>query len=1067
MALSSVTEFFNGGLVTARHGALLQAGELQRADDCVYRDKDPAIWRTPARRHYGTVVANSPVLGLAAMPFENGLASKVLAFAGTTLYTLPLDFTTPQTSTELSGPGMILAGTVAIVSTHSEFTAAGGEKPFLAEAVGARVRSGSTTADSNIVVVEVKGSPTNGHYPTVVLKQIDGTSVASIFTAGTYDIIFEWGIVQSFQLSSIPVNDILDTVQYGGSYFAWTGGQAPVRVGWTNPPSISGVTTVKFLSMRGMGLEPVIQAPTLSLLTGTIPGSSPAVSYAWPITLQVGYFWFLITELYIPTTSDNDQQNGDDTARETESAYLAPDSKNRKGIPIPILLVDSARGVRVTLPAPVNIGGGGRVSTHWGVYMAPLATTDTSDIPSLATFRRVKQVAISTVNSGQVVDLFENLTSESSFVTATTGGEGQSNFASASEMIGIFNAIWTGGNPGRCGIAKTPGTDSPGVDNAVTELTFGTLGSGPLSGQTVTGIGVTFRARASSTDNAETKCDYYFYLKNGAKRSPTTSRTVDNNQFQIHTYGGQNDTHGVSWGAGSGMSTFRIILGIVKTSGRHRLNVDAVALTVYYSTASLNLNGKAYRVVVYRDQIGTTVNEPAAGLAPSCSTGDFFAGMLVLNNISDDTAIHYSLPGKPEYFPRPYVMRFNSTKRKDKVTCIRGLGQILVVGMENSIKRVNYLVRETNTDLNDGLAQEDLTVDHGIAGPLAAVKFDLPDSGTVLAYASSAGMFLTNGITSRPISLDLDWPNTVKFSALSSCELRVYPKEKWLVLYYCPATATHTRNTRALVFSYAMDKIKEGGFLPCTGPLVVSGRASCEVFANGTSYILTGHETDGKIYQEDDGVTQVSGYQVHNDAGTLVSAPILPVIKTRKFYPAGYDRDGYGEKVYLLFSSYGSNSVTAISNTTRDSATVTSSAAFGSVVAGMRVIGTGIDGGTIVKSKTDNSNIVLSRAANAGGTGVTLTFDTGSVGVSIRGSNLGETVKGLSTDYISTLVGDLVSFIRSNIRRGFEVQIEKVPLTFDANGDTATSADLNTNMRLHNLTYMVNDGGPDVNRNAA
>ncbi len=87
--------------------------------------------------------------------------------------------------------------------------------------------------------------------------------------------------------------------------------------------------------------------------------------------------------------------------------------------------------------------------------------------------------------------------------------------------------------------------------------------------------------------------------------------------------------------------------------------------------------------------------------------------------------------------------------------------------------------------------------------------------------------------------------------------------------------------------------------------------------------------------------------------------------------------------------------------------------------------------------------------------------------MTIRGSSLSEAVVGLKTAYVSTLVGDLIALYNANIRRGFEVQIEKVPLTFDGNGDTLTSADLSTNMRLHQFTFLVADGGPDMNRATA
>jgi hypothetical protein len=60
----------------------------------------------------------------------------------------------------------------------------------------------------------------------------------------------------------------------------------------------------------------------------------------------------------------------------------------------------------------------------------------------------------------------------------------------------------------------------------------------------------------------------------------------------------------------------------------------------------------------------------------------------------------------------------------------------------------------------------------------------------------------------------------------------------------------------------------------------------------------------------------------------------------------------------------------------------------------------------------------------------------------------------------------LASYNNTKMRRGFEIQIEKVPLTFDSNGDTLTWADLGVNMRIHTLTYVLSEAGfPDSNRN--
>jgi hypothetical protein len=236
-------------------------------------------------------------------------------------------------------------------------------------------------------------------------------------------------------------------------------------------------------------------------------------------------------------------------------------------------------------------------------------------------------------------------------------------------------------------------------------------------------------------------------------------------------------------------------------------------------------------------------------------------------------------------------------------------------------------------------------------------------------------------------------------------------------------------------------------------------------------YLFTGHETTGFIYQEDFGVTQASGYQVHDSSGTLANAPITPLVRQRRLYPSGITRDSHLYKAYVLFSPFGSAAITAASNTTVSSTTVTSAGLFGSVVAGMRVSGTGIDGGTIVLTASASS-LTLSRAANATGTGVTLTFDTGTLAVTDRGASIGEDSASMHVLYGTTTVGDMLVLLLDDTRQGLELQIEKVPLTFTTNSDgyrfdTATWADLSVNMRLHQTMIIYDDQGPEQTRVAA
>jgi hypothetical protein len=477
----------------------------------------------------------------------------------------------------------------------------------------------------------------------------------------------------------------------------------------------------------------------------------------------------------------------------------------------------------------------------------------------------------------------------------------------------------------------------------------------------------------------------------------------------------------------------------------------------------MNLNGPPYRVVTFRDQIGMTVSEPAMVPMAACSTGDFFQGFLVTNDLADETAIRWSLATNPEVQPKPYVMRFNS-KRKDTITLVKSLGSVLIVGLRDSIKRVNYLPTEIDTDFSQGIAHEDLAVDHGIAGPLAACRFDMPGQGTVLAYASSAGMFLTNGISVRPLSGDLDWSNTVKLSALSSSVLRVYPKEKWLAFYYCPAGASHNRNTRVLYFTYQSDKIKNGS-LPAIGPCKVSARSVAEASLNGDTYLITGHEHDGKIYVEDSGLTIPTGYQARNLSDAAEDVKIVPRIRTRKMYPAGIARDAREEKLYLLYSKYGSTVAVTGCTTTGGSTTVAKNGLDAAVKIGMKVTGDSIQPGTIVTDRAANSfTMSLPAYSDTAGGGKSLTFDSGTLAVSVRGSGVAEDPSKFDTQYVSTRIGDLLVAHNDNARQGIELEIQKVPITYDADGNATLTADLSTNMRIHQFTWMLGDTGNEQNR---
>jgi len=1079
----AVTEYMNGGVVTARPGWMLQPGEIQRGDDCIYRDKDPAIWRAPGRvnLNFATLGASSPVKGLKFCPFAKH-DSQLLAYVGTKVYTGPANSSTFASGSmlfnEVSGAGSV-AGSVS----STTFTATTGA-PFTADAVGTIVHfisaSASVTAVARVTAV---GSPSGNYYATLTFDVAPG--------GGTCTIALDRGVSQTLAdnaTTGIPsVNEILGGVFYGSTYFLWLGNGVPYRLEWRALTTTSGSAGTEALCMRPVGLDPVTQQFSLTLLSGTIPGGGTD-TYAWPASLGIGVYWFVLTEIY-----GRQDEHGQDIDI-AEGAYLAQTEGQsnvlQAGKPIAINVTALTNGVRLTTPngGAVNNGGVGKLATHWGVYMST-ATTDASTPPDISTFRRVRRAAIAEATTttkygeSQNIDIYDASSTQGWMYpnTTTAAADGKVEWTNAANMLGKPDTNSVG--------VSTSGYTEGGVARDAADF----LGSGalwtceqtgaafitasPWSTRPVSGVSIRVRGYSSFSflpgSTLAIGGEYYVYLVSATGKKSNISFGNLSPKTDTHYHGGPGDPMGVAWTAAEFAAGFKLCIAKKGTEKPQKLFIDSVGVLVHWGTTVTR--GVPYRIVTYRDQVGTTASDPAALAPGGCTTGDFFRGSLVINDANNETALHWSLPGDIECWPKPYQIVFN-TGKKDKITYIRSVNASLLVGMEESIKRVNYLPSENDTDLTTGLAQEDVVSDHGIAGPNAAARFDLPGGGQMVIYAGSAGCFLTDAITVRPVNMDIDWANTVKLSALSTSIFKVYPKEKLIAFYYCPAGATHNLNTRVLYFSYQQDKVKDGGMLPMIGPCVVQARSAAEAFLNGTSYLLTGAENNGNIYLEDSGLTVPSGYRVRltDDSGNgdgkaaiNTDVKIVPLIRTRKWRANGIDNDMAGEKVYLQFTAYGSNSVTATATRTVNSTTVLSSAAFGSVLPGMRLIGAGYDPGTIVLAKASSSSITISRAANATGSG-TVTFDTGTIGVSVRGNRLGDAVKGLRHHYVSTLVGDLVSVVSTDVQRGLELQFEKVPLTFDGNGDTATWADLSTAMQLQSFTYMIGDSGlPDTNRNSA
>jgi hypothetical protein len=997
-----VSEFLNGGIVTVRDPTLLKEGELQQADECVYRAHDPALYRAPGRTAYNSTSikdssgADAIVKGLLWLPFGNGRTDQMLVLAGnnTSLGALwTSDFTTvagTASFTRVTGPGRV---TDATINNSTTVTSPSGGFTYMVP--GARVSGTGFPANAVVTVV------TNSTTITIAAATTGGPQVVTA--------TFDMGIAVA---PSDLGDEILDGVHWGNSYFVFDGYDPLQRV-FYKTRTIPGSSLSDLLIARPAGLDPITVQPTVEKVAGT-----------WPAVLGNGYFWFLITEGY-----DMDQDD------EVEGTYTPLGVNGVKLGPVVIQITDyTTQTVKITRPTQVNDGSRGRLSNVWNIYMSP-KQDDNTTVPALSTFRRVAVVTMSETKKTLTDTSTTTNPTQSKYVGAVATPSGRTPFNNPSNMIGSPNNVDSANNlPGRAELLQNFGfsTSAPYASPAV-----------------VTGVQVTAWVRSVFVPATVT----ITMRTTAGKTAISASKTIGTN-YVTWTFGGQFDTSGVAWSPSDfADGTFEILIEQTGTSGvfPSLLNVDAVNVTVYYSGGSIDLNGRAFRIVTYRDQVGTVIEVPAKLPPPIPSTGDIFMGSVVLNDIADEASLCWSLPGDPESYPAPYRLKF-SERRRNKVTFIRRVGQVLVAGLQDAVKRVNYLPSEVDTDFQEGLAHEDLASDHGIVGPLAGCLFTMPGGGgAMLAYIAQNGLHVTDGVTTRFLNLDLAWTSLVDTANMSRCVLRNYPREQWIVLFYPPAGGSG-KNTRAIIFPYSQDKIKEGGMMPAVGPVSVSSHCATVATLNGQHYLFTGHQTSGFVYTEDSGLTIPAGYTT--DGTEIVIG--APRILTRRFYMSGIDMNTREERIYVHYASTGTLVVTANCTFVKGSAIVTMTSTTG-IVKGMLVVTSNVVGDSIVLSVDSSTQITISTYAFESGVFST-GFDNSTFAVTVRRQNIGEVPTSCETVYSSMRVGALSVVHPDNQGQAMELRIDKMVMP------DASRVDAGVNMRLNFFAYDAAPAGKEQNR---
>jgi hypothetical protein len=514
--------------------------------------------------------------------------------------------------------------------------------------------------------------------------------------------------------------------------------------------------------------------------------------------------------------------------------------------------------------------------------------------------------AFGTVTPGMFITSTTNKIPYGVYVVSVTSS---SALVMSSAATGSATEIFGFGNRPSWGVNYATSPPNQGNYRGSVFENFGIENIGAFAAATITGVKVEIKGSFKAASGGDRGFDVVLYKGGqGGTASPAKHgdfgsgagggvRVKEHRGSGIITLGGPGDTWGIAWAVGgtdfiddtSGPYT-SFGVALKKSSAAVDIThfIEGVKVTIYSGSETITLNGNPFRTIIITDQIGTSAGVGAAGQPPIASTGDVIDDMVVLNDANSEADIVASLPGNMDAYPAGYRLPL-----KDKVVSIRRYGTGGIIGCKNSLKRLNYFPRETDADGSKGRCFEDIATDHGVVGPMAITLMDLPGRGSVMPYMSYNGLHWTDAITTSVLNEDLDWGSLVEPTLIHRSVLRVYPKLYLIAFYYVPTGGT--RLTKVIYFFYHPTHLKPGFKLPAIGPVSCESGSATSVLVNGVPRLFTGHGLDGKVYLEDNGITDDSG-------GT-----ILPIIRTRRYYLAELGYDGRVESFYIITDASGTS----------------------------------------------------------------------------------------------------------------------------------------------------------------
>jgi hypothetical protein len=347
------------------------------------------------------------------------------------------------------------------------------------------------------------------------------------------------------------------------------------------------------------------------------------------------------------------------------------------------------------------------------------------------------------------------------------------------------------------------------------------------------------------------------------------------------------------------------LMAVVQVQSQH-LGLDLLRIKPYYGLGALQDAIMPFATVVYTfGDISAQVGKH--GMPPSADTGDIYEDCLVLNDKSNPSLIRYSFPGLPESFPATYFIDFE-TRNNDIVRWIKVVNNRLLVALDNSVYRVNYLPSERDASFDRGKAIEPLTSTYGGVNPMCVCTFSMNNATQYLAWVSQKGIHVTDGYTFDTMTDILNWRNILSVGATANgtpIALVNDPENKILKFLY-RNDDLGAENYKELQLSYAESHIENSNLKVCGQVNMRNYHGASTSAANPKSmWAVPRISGDTSIYYGYGSATAASGGSVMRETGATIPA-LDPTMgyKTRRMYLGGEGKEVEVHTIYGYLGTY-------------------------------------------------------------------------------------------------------------------------------------------------------------------